>query len=102
MNYESYYIPANFTDAGKVLGLFEIRNLVEAVLLALPTLYLCIAYLPFSLSPKIIVTLTIVVPLAGFGLIGVNDDSLTRWLRSWWTWRRHRRIMYYRGEANRR
>ena len=95
MNYESYYIPTNFTDAGRILGLFEIRNLVEA-------LYLCIAYLPFSLSPKIIVTLSIVVPVAGFGLIGVNDDSLTRWLKSWWLWRRHRRIMYYRGEAKSR
>jgi len=102
MNYDTYYIPTNFTDAGKVLGLFEIRNLVEAVLLSLPALYLCLAYLPLSLSPKIIVALTIVVPLAGFGLIGVNDDSLTRWLKSWWTWRRNRRIMYYRGEANRK
>lgn len=91
-----------FLSENKVLGLFEIRNLVESVLLALPVLYLCLAYLPLSLSPKIIVTLTIVVPVAGFGLIGVNDDSLTRWLRSWWTWRRHRRIMYYRGEVHRK
>ena len=46
MNYEVYHIPNNFTDAGRVMGLFELRNLVEAVLLALPALYLCIALLP--------------------------------------------------------
>ena len=38
MNYESYYIPTNFTDAGRIFGLFEIRNMVEAVILTLPAL----------------------------------------------------------------
>ena len=36
---ETYYIPTNFTDAGRVMGLFEIRNMIEAILLTLPTLY---------------------------------------------------------------
>ena len=99
MNYEVYHIPTNFTDAGRVMGLFELRNLVEAVLLALPALYLCIALLPCSLTPKIIITLSVVVPLAGFGVIGISDDSLTRWLTAWWRWRRGRRVLFYRGEA---
>lgn len=80
MNYEVYHIPTNFTDAGRVMGLFELRNLVEAVVLTIPVLYLCIVFLPFALSTKIMVTLVTVVPVGGFGLIGVNDDSMTRWL----------------------
>ena len=40
MNYEVYHIPTNFTDAGRVKGLFELRNLVEAVVLSIPVLYL--------------------------------------------------------------
>ncbi len=100
MNYEVYHIPTNFTDAGRVMGLFEIRNLVEAVILTLPVLYLCIVFLPLSLTPKIIVTLVIVVPLGGFGLVGVSDDSLTRWLGSWWRWRRGRRLITFRGEVS--
>jgi len=99
MEYEVYHIPSNFTDAGRVMGLFEVRNLVEAVLLTTPALYLCLAFLPLSLTPKIIVTLTFIVPLAGFGLIGISDDSLTRWLGSWWHWRRERRLLFYRGEV---
>ena len=99
MNYEVYHIPNNFTDAGRVMGLFELRNLVEAVLLALPALYLCIALLPISLTPKIIITRSVVVPWAGIGLIGISDDSLTRWLAAWWRWRRRRRVLFYRGEA---
>ena len=100
MSYENYFIPANFTDAGRAFGLFEVRNLIEAVLLTLPVLYLCIALLPLALTPKIIITLSIIVPVGGFGLIGISDDSLTRWLKSWWHWRRMRRIMYYRGEVH--
>ena len=64
------------------MGLFELRNLVEAVILTVPALYLCIAFLPFGLTAKIIVTLVVVVPVGGFGLIGINDDSMTRWLKS--------------------
>lgn len=98
MNYEIYHIPTNFTDAGRVMGLFEIRNLVETIILTLPILYLCIAFLPFALTTKIIVTLILVVPLAGFGLIGINDDCMTRWVSCWWRWRRKRRIILFRGE----
>ena len=99
MNYEVYHIPTNFTDAGRIMGLFELRNLVETVVLTITALYLCIAFLPFTLTIKIIVTLTIIVPIGGFGLIGINDDSMTRWLGSWWKWRRGRRIILYRGEV---
>ena len=67
MNYEVYHIPTNFTDAGRIMGLFELRNLVEAVVLTIPVLYLCIAFLPFALSTKIMVTLVTVVPVGGFG-----------------------------------
>ena len=99
---ETYYIPANFADAGRVMGLFELRNLVEAVILTLPVLYLCFALLPLSLTPKIIVALTIAVPLGGFGLMGVRDDSLTRWVGCWWRWRRARRLMTYRGGTDKK
>ena len=102
MTNETYYIPANFTDAGRVMGLFEIRNLIEAVLLTLPILYLCLAFVPLSMTPKIIVTLTVLVPVGGFGLIGVSDDRLTRWLGSWWRWRKGRRLITYRGECKKK
>lgn len=99
MNYEVYHIPTNFTDAGRIMGLFELRNLIEAAILTIPVLYLCIAFLPFKLTTNIIVTLMVIVPLGGFGLIGINDDSMTRWLGCWWRWRRRRRIILFRGEV---
>lgn len=99
MNYEVYHIPTNFTDAGRIMGLFELRNLIEAAILTIPVLYLCIAFLPFKLTTKIIVTLMVIVPLGGFGLIGINDDSMTRWLGNWWRWRRRRRIILFVGRS---
>lgn len=47
MNYEVYHIPSNFTDAGRIMGLFELRNLVEAVILTVPALYLCMCNCSF-------------------------------------------------------
>lgn len=102
MSNETYYIPTNFTDAGRVMGLFELRNLIEAVVLTLPILYLCLAFVPLSMTPKIIITLTVLVSMGGFGLMGVNDDSLTRWLGSWWRWRKGRRLITYREECKKK
>lgn len=99
MNEEIYYIPTNFTDAGRVFGLFEPRNLIEALVLTLPLLLVCFKLLPFDLTVRIVVALVVAVPVGGFGLIGIGDDSLTRWLGSWWHWRRARRHIYYRGEV---
>ena len=48
MGYETYHIPVNYTDAGKLFGLFEIRNVVEAVLIGLPVLALCARFLPLA------------------------------------------------------
>lgn len=48
MNYDVYHIPVNFTDAGRLFGLFEIRNAIETVLLTVPVLFACIAWLPLE------------------------------------------------------
>ena len=97
MNYITYHIPANFTDAGRLFGLFPIRNAVEAAVMAVPTLFLCIRLLPFALTANIIITLVLVVPTAGFALIGLGDDCLTRFVSMWWRWRQSRRILTFRG-----
>lgn len=79
------------------MGMFELRNLVEAVILTLPVLYFCLVLLPFGLTTKVTVTLIVVIPLGGFGLMGISGDSLTRWAGNWWRWRKNRRLMTYRG-----
>lgn len=97
MTYVSYHIPANYTDAGRLFGLFPIRNAVEAIVVSIPTLFLCFRLLPFTLTTNIIITLVLVVPAAGFALIGLGDDCLTRFIAMWWRWRRGRQIITFRG-----
>lgn len=97
IDYDLCHIPVNFTDAGRLFGLFEIRNAIETVLLTVPVIFLCFRFLPLALTPKIVVTLLIVIPLGGFSLIGVRDDSLTRWFLAWRHWRKSRRKIQYRG-----
>jgi len=92
-----YYIPANYTDAGRLLGLFEIRNTVEAIVLAVPLAYACFTMLPFSLTANLIITMIIVIPVGGFALIGLNDDCLTHFVRTWINWLRNRGIITYKG-----
>lgn len=97
MKYQTYHIPANYTDAGRLFGLFALRNAVEAVILAAPPVFLCFRFLPFSITAKIIVALVVGIPLGGFALTGVRDDCLSRFLAGWWRWRRARGIIAYRG-----
>ena len=96
-----YYIPVNFTDAGRVFGLFELRNCLEAVVLAVPTVGLCtlIANLtPFSLTVKLVISLCLLVPVCGFALVGIRGESLSRFLITYFRWRANRRIALNKGE----
>lgn len=95
-----YFIPANYTDAGRVFGFFEMRNCIEAAVLAAPTLLLCslLARLtPFSATVKLILSLCLLVPVCGFALTGLRDDSLARFLAVYIRWRRRRRIALNKG-----
>lgn len=97
MNYETYRIPANFTDAGKLFGMFPIRNSVEAVIAVLPIAACLLMLPPFGLTTRMIITLIVAVPVGGFALLGINDDSLTAFLRTWFQWKLGRAVITYRG-----
>lgn len=94
-----YYIPANFEDSGKLLGLFRIRNVVEAAGFSLPFLFLVFQLVPGGLTLKIIAAAVFVIPVGGFALMGINGDPLTVFVKNWWTWFGGRRIIEYRGEV---
>jgi hypothetical protein len=101
MSYQTWHIPANYTDAGKLFGIFAIRNTIEAVILAGPCIFLCLRFLPFTITTNIIITMIAGIPLGGFALIGVQDDSLSRFLVTWWRWRRGRGVITFRGSPER-
>ena len=98
MEPQNVHIPTNFTDAGKILGMFEIRNTVEALILIIPVILIFFVALPLSLTAKIISGAVVIVPVAGFALIGIRDYSLITFIKIYFQWRKARRILTYRGE----
>ena len=94
-----FLIPANFEDSGKIMGLFSTRNVVEAVILVLPFAFCIFKLVPLSLTWKIILS-SVVIPIGGFALMGIRDDPLSIFVRTWFEWRKNRKILEYRGEID--
>lgn len=94
-----FFIPSNFEDSGKLMGLFGIRNVIEAGILSLPFIFLVFKLVPLDLTWKIIISAVFVIPAGGFALMGINDDPLTVFIRGWWHWLKNRKIIEYRGEV---
>lgn len=95
-----FLIPANFEDSGKIMGLFSTRNVAEAVILVLPFAFCIFNLVPLSLTWKIILSSVFVIPIGGFALMGIRDDPLSIFVRTWFEWRKNRKILEYRGEID--
>ena len=93
----SIFIPTNYTDAGKLFGIFEIRNVIECVILCIPLILLTILLSPFGITGTIIAVCVIVIPVGGFAMIGVQDYSLFTFLRIHNRFKKNKRILTYRG-----
>ena len=92
---DPYHIPANYTDAGRLLGFFEIRNTIEAAIIAIPILLFSFSILPFGITTRIVVAMILTIPCGGFALIGLQDDCLSRFLRGYFRWRKGRKTLKY-------
>ena len=69
-------IPVNFTDAGRLFGLFEIRNAVEAVLICVPLAAMLMRILPFGLLWRIGIVSAVTVITGGVLRIGIGGIRL--------------------------
>ena len=90
-------IPTNFTDAGKLLGMFEIRNTLECLIFCVPILWAVLAFSPFGLTGTVILASVLLIPICGFALMGVFDHSLFTFILLYVRWRKKRGILLYRG-----
>ncbi len=97
MENATVYIPNNYTDSGKILGMFELRNVAEALILCLPLLLITLLLSPFGLTGTLILATVFVVAIGGFALIGIHDYSLLTFVRLHRRWRKNKRILIYRG-----
>ena len=89
-----YVIPPNFIEGGKLFGgMFKMRNAIEAGILA-GGCALLVFKIPLSLTGKIIVLCLTSLPLAIFGLLGVDGESLSQYIVSVFKFLKNRRRLY--------
>ena len=93
MNEQTVFIPTNFTDAGRLLGMFEIRNVIECAILGIPILLFLMTISPFGLMGTIILCSAVLIPIGGFALSGIQDYSLLTFLRLHRRFKKNKRIL---------
>ena len=76
------FIPTNFTDAGKLFGMFEIRNVVECFILCVPIALLAILLSPFGLTGTIVLVMQILRCGRGQGLLCAGKNRIAVEIRS--------------------
>ncbi len=99
-NIQTYLIPNNFIDETRVFnGMLRIRNLIEAIIMLIMIAGPCILFIPKTVTAKFGITLACSLPLTMLALMGVNDDSLTTFIKSAISWRKNRQVMLYNDNA---
>ena len=103
----TYAIPANYTDSGKLLGgMLEVRNTVEAIFVIGLIGYPEVAWLHTTTVIKVVLMTVTLIPLGVVALMGIGGDSLFQYLShivQFWFARRklhYRRIGYQYGSVS--
>ncbi len=74
---QTYSIPANYTDSGKLFGgMLAPRNAIETLILLVVFGYIELFLIPMPTTAKVIVAVVTLIPLAMISLMGINGDSL--------------------------
>lgn len=93
----TYAIPANYTDSGKLLGgMLETRNTIEAIIMLGLVGYPEIAWLHVDTTAKVVIMTVTLIPLGVVSLMGIGGDSLMQYLSHIVRFGLNRRKLHYR------
>ena len=95
MEEDVYIIPHNYTDNGKILGMFEKESAYLAIAWVVPMTLLEFNFLPFSVDIKIFVLILGVIPPAIFALIGIGGETLISFVKCVHRFYSRARIYFY-------
>lgn len=89
-----YHIPVNILQSNKIFnGLIEIRNLIEAVILAIIGFLIC-KLIPMG-TDKFTLYFCVCMPLGFLGLVGIQGQPLSVFIKSFIHWCRNRKPYIY-------
>ena len=86
----SYVIPANYTDSGKILG-----GILSVVLIG-GFGFIELKLIPMQETVRIIVMIVTLLPLGLFALTGIDGDSLLQYLGHVVKFLRNRRRLHFK------
>lgn len=90
---DTYIIPPNFIEGGTLFGgLFKIRNVFEAGILAV-AIGIPVFSLGISITARIVILCLTALPLGIFALIGINGESLSSFVFAFFKHLKCRRII---------
>lgn len=93
-DHDLYTIPPNFIGSSTFLGgLFKVRNVIEAGILAVVIGVPVIFLLPFGVTAKVIILCLTALPAALFALMGIGGESLSSFLIIFVKYLRNRRVV---------
>lgn len=93
----TFVIPNNFMDSGKVFqGMFELRNVIEAIIAVGIIGYSMFHLLNMELKIKLVIMVVVLVPIGVGALIGFQGDSITLSAKKLFLFIRNRRKLRYR------
>lgn len=96
---EVYTIPDNFIKDGYIAnGNIRFRNAVEAALLTGVTALILWSLPIQDWTIRLTTTVTFSTPMLIIGIIGVNGDPLSVFLRNAWHWFQSKRVLLYNGK----
>ena len=72
-----YLIPSNYTDSGLFLGLFKLRNAIDAAVVFLLVVVPEFKYIHVGITAKVTIMAVTALPLIVFALLGISGDSLS-------------------------
>jgi hypothetical protein len=92
---DTYIIPHNYSDNGKILGIVAKQSLYAAAVWFIPVSFLNFKFLPFSIDVKIFVEILLVIPPTLFILIGLGGDTLVDFIRYVYRYYTRAKVYYY-------
>lgn len=92
---DTYIIPHNYSDNGKILGIVEKQSLYLAAAWFLPVSFLNFKLLPFSIDVQLFIEILLVIPPTLFILIGVGGDTLLDFVRYVYQFYTRAKVFYY-------
>ena len=92
---DTYIIPHNYSDNGKILGIVEKQSLYTAAAWFIPLSFLNFKFLPFSIDMKIFVEILVIIPPTLFILIGVGGDTLLDFVRCVYKFYTRAKVYFY-------